>query len=76
VVALSPRRQHVELLLRHGLHKMTVAEYKTHLPDKRLLEGRFKIYSQLLKNRDRDLAGWSRRHDDAKQGGLLEIGVS
>jgi hypothetical protein len=22
---------------------MTVAEYKTHLPDKRLLEGRFKI---------------------------------
>jgi len=55
---------------------MTVAEYKTHLPDKRLLEGRFKIYSQLLKNRDRDLAGWSRRHDDAKQGGLLEIGVS
>jgi len=56
VLCTSARRQHVELLLRHGPHKMKVAEYKTHLPDKRLLEGRLKMYSKLLKDRDHELA--------------------
>ena len=50
VLCTSARRQHVELLLRHGPHKMKVAEYLTHLPDKRLLEGRLKMYSKLLKD--------------------------
>ncbi|MEN6335367.1 MAG: PDDEXK nuclease domain-containing protein [Phycisphaerales bacterium] len=51
ILCTSARRQHVELLLRHGPHKMKVAEYLTHLPDKRLLEGRLKMYSRLLKDR-------------------------
>jgi len=48
ILCTSARRQHVELLLRHGPHKMKVAEYLTRLPDKRLLEERLKIYSRLL----------------------------
>ena len=56
VLCTSARRQHVELLLRHGPHRMKVAEYQTHLPDKRLLEGRLKMYSKLLKDRDHELA--------------------
>jgi len=54
ILCTSARRQHVELLLRHGPHKMKVAEYLTHLPDKRLLEGRLKMYSKLLKDRDHE----------------------
>ncbi len=57
ILCTSARRQHVELLLRHGPHKMKVAEYLTHLPDKRLLEGRLKLYSRLLKDRDHESAG-------------------
>lgn len=49
ILCTSARRQHVELLLRHGPHKMKVAEYRTRLPDKRLLEERLKMYSRLLK---------------------------
>jgi predicted nuclease of restriction endonuclease-like (RecB) superfamily len=49
ILCTSARRQHVELLLRHGPHKMKVAEYRMHLPDKRLLEERLKMYSKLLK---------------------------
>jgi predicted nuclease of restriction endonuclease-like (RecB) superfamily len=48
ILCTSARRQHVELLLRHGPHKMKVAEYLMHLPDKRLLEERLKMYSKLL----------------------------
>jgi predicted nuclease of restriction endonuclease-like (RecB) superfamily len=51
ILCTSARRQHVELLLRHGPHKMKVAEYLTQLPDKRLLEERLKMYSRLLKER-------------------------
>jgi predicted nuclease of restriction endonuclease-like (RecB) superfamily len=51
ILCTSARRQHVELLLRHGPHKMKVAEYLTRLPDKRLLEDRLKIYSKLLTER-------------------------
>jgi len=51
ILCTSARRQHVELLLRHGPHKMKVAEYMTRLPDKRLLEERLKMYSKLLKER-------------------------
>ena len=51
ILCTSARRQHVELLLRHGPHKMKVAEYLTHLPDKRLLEERLKMYGRLLKER-------------------------
>jgi predicted nuclease of restriction endonuclease-like (RecB) superfamily len=51
ILCTSARRQHVELLLRHGPHRMKVAEYLTHLPDKRLFEERLKMYSRLLKER-------------------------
>jgi predicted nuclease of restriction endonuclease-like (RecB) superfamily len=56
VLCTSARRQHVELLLRHGPHRMKVAEYMTHLPDRHLLEERLKMYSKLLKDRDHELA--------------------
>jgi len=49
ILCTSARRQHVELLLRYGPHKMTVAEYLTRLPDKRILEERLKMYSKLLR---------------------------
>jgi predicted nuclease of restriction endonuclease-like (RecB) superfamily len=52
ILCTSARRQHVELLLRHGPHKMKVAEYLTRLPDKRLLEERLKVYSRLLKEQE------------------------
>ena len=51
ILCTSARRQHVELLLRHGPHRMKVAEYLTRLPDKRLLEERLKMYGRLLKER-------------------------
>jgi predicted nuclease of restriction endonuclease-like (RecB) superfamily len=51
ILCTSARRQHVELLLRYGPHKMKVAEYLTRLPDKRLLEERLKMYSRLLRER-------------------------
>jgi len=53
ILCTSARRQHVELLLRHGPHKMKVAEYLTRLPDKRVLEERLKMYSKLLRERSR-----------------------
>ena len=46
----AARRQHVELLLQHGPHKLKVAECLTRLPDKRLLEERLKMYGRLLKD--------------------------
>jgi predicted nuclease of restriction endonuclease-like (RecB) superfamily len=49
ILCTSARRQHVELLLRYGPHKMKVAEYLTRLPDKRILEERLKMYSKLLR---------------------------
>ncbi len=49
ILCTSARRQHVELLLRHGPHKLRVAEYLTRLPDKRVLEERLKLYSRLLR---------------------------
>jgi predicted nuclease of restriction endonuclease-like (RecB) superfamily len=49
ILCTSARHQHVELLLRHGPHRMKVAEYLTRLPDKRLLEERLKMYGRLLK---------------------------
>jgi len=48
ILCSSKKKQHVELLLRHGPHKMQVSEYLTKLPDKRLLEERLAIYSKLL----------------------------
>jgi predicted nuclease of restriction endonuclease-like (RecB) superfamily len=49
ILCTSKRRQHVELLLRHGPHKMKVAEYLTKMPDKRILEARLRMYGNLLK---------------------------
>jgi len=43
----------VELLLRHGPHKMKVSEYMTKLPSKKLLEDRLKIYSRLLQDEEK-----------------------
>jgi len=48
ILCSSKKKQHVELLLRHGPHKMQVSEYLTKLPDKKLLEERLAIYSKLL----------------------------
>jgi predicted nuclease of restriction endonuclease-like (RecB) superfamily len=48
ILCSSKKKQHVELLLRHGPHKMQVSEYLTKLPDKRLIEERLAIYSKLL----------------------------
>jgi predicted nuclease of restriction endonuclease-like (RecB) superfamily len=48
VLCTSKKRQHVELLLSHGPHKMRVSEYLTHLPPKSVLEDRLKLYSRLL----------------------------
>lgn len=52
ILCTSKRRQHVELLLRHGPHKMQVSEYLTHLPSKAALTERLKAYSRLLKAND------------------------
>jgi predicted nuclease of restriction endonuclease-like (RecB) superfamily len=48
ILCSSKKKQHVELLLRHELHKMQVSEYLTKLPDKKLLEERLAMYSKLL----------------------------
>jgi len=48
ILCSSKKKQHVELLLRHGPHKMQVSEYLTTLPDKKLLEERLAIYGKLL----------------------------
>jgi predicted nuclease of restriction endonuclease-like (RecB) superfamily len=51
ILCSSKKRQHVELLLRHGPHKMQVSEYLTKLPDKKLLEERLRLYSRLLEEK-------------------------
>jgi predicted nuclease of restriction endonuclease-like (RecB) superfamily len=51
ILCSSKKRQHVELLLRHGPHKMQVSEYLTKLPDKKVLEERLRIYSRLLEDK-------------------------
>jgi len=48
ILCTSKKRQHVELLLGSGPHKMQVSEYLTHLPPKRVLQDRLKLYSGLL----------------------------
>jgi len=48
ILCSSKKKQHVELLLRHGPHKMQVSEYLTKLPDKKVLEERLRIYSRFL----------------------------
>jgi len=48
ILCSSKKKQHVELLLRHGPHRMQVSEYLTKLPDKKVLEERLRIYSRLL----------------------------
>ena len=49
ILCTSKKRQHVELLLAAGPHKMQVSEYLIGLPDKRVLEERLKMYGRLLK---------------------------
>jgi predicted nuclease of restriction endonuclease-like (RecB) superfamily len=48
ILCTSKKKQHVEMLLADGPHKMQVAEYLTMLPDKKVLEERLRYYSQLL----------------------------
>jgi predicted nuclease of restriction endonuclease-like (RecB) superfamily len=48
ILCTSKKRQHVELLLADGPHKMQVSEYLTKLPDKKVLEERLKMYGRLL----------------------------
>ena len=52
ILCTSKKRQHVELLLRHGPHKMQVSEYVTKLPSRTLLEERLRIYSTLLDSKE------------------------
>jgi hypothetical protein len=52
ILCSSKKRQHVELLLRHGPHKMGVSEYLTRLPSKKLLEDRLRLYGRLLDKRE------------------------
>ena len=59
ILCSSKKRQHVELLLRHGPHKMQVSEYLTKLPSRKLLEDRLRMYSRLLES-DRGEAGRSK----------------
>lgn len=55
ILCSSKKRQHVELLLRHGPHKMQVSEYLTKLPPKKLLEDRLRMYSKLLESEQGEL---------------------
>jgi len=48
VLCTSKKRQHIELLLAGGPHKMQVSEYLTKLPDKKVLEERLKLYGRML----------------------------
>jgi len=50
VLCTSKKRQHVELLLADGPHKMQVSEYLTRLPDRRVLEERLRLYGRLLED--------------------------
>jgi len=52
ILCTSKKRQHVELLLSAGPHKLQVSEYLTQLPPKRLLQDRLKLYSRLLAKED------------------------
>lgn len=52
ILCTSKKRQHVELLLGHGPHKMQVSEYRTQLPTKRVLEDQLKLYSRLIESED------------------------
>jgi len=52
ILCSSKKRQHVELLLRHGPHKMRVSEYLTCLPAKKLLEERLRLYGRLLDDKN------------------------
>jgi len=48
ILCASKKRQHVELLLANGPHKMQVSEYLTKLPDRKILEERLRVYSRLI----------------------------
>ena len=52
ILCTSKKRQHVELLLSHGPHKLQVSEYLTKLPPKRVLQDRLKLYSRVLTKED------------------------
>lgn len=51
ILCASKRRQHVELLLRHGPHRMQVSEYRTKMPSRKILEERLRLYSGLLEGK-------------------------
>jgi predicted nuclease of restriction endonuclease-like (RecB) superfamily len=48
ILCTSKKRQHVELLLAQGPHKLQVSEYLTKLPDRKVLGDRLKLYGKLL----------------------------
>jgi hypothetical protein len=48
ILFTSKKRQHVEMLLANGPHKMQVSEYLTKLPDKKVLEERHRLYGRML----------------------------
>jgi predicted nuclease of restriction endonuclease-like (RecB) superfamily len=52
ILCSSKKQQHVELLLRHGPHKMRVSEYLTRLPAKKVFEERLRLYGRLLDGAD------------------------
>jgi predicted nuclease of restriction endonuclease-like (RecB) superfamily len=57
ILCTSKKRQHVELLLADGPHKMQVSEYLTRLPDKRVLEERLRLYGRVLENEGNEKRG-------------------
>lgn len=52
ILCTSKKRQHVELLLSAGPHKMRVSEYLTKLPDWAVLEERLRLYGRLLQEEE------------------------
>lgn len=48
ILCTSAKRQHVELLLADGPHKVQVAEYLTQLPKKKVFKKRLKMYGRAL----------------------------
>lgn len=51
ILCTSKKKQHVELLLAHGPHRMQVSEYFTKLPGKKVLEERLRYYSEILQTK-------------------------
>ena len=66
ILCTSTKKQHVELLLRHGPHKLHVSEYRTQLPARKLLEDRLKLYGRMLAEQDQETTKFKPRRRGLK----------